>query len=186
MKYSNEYKQMCVDLYRQGKYPETPKGIQTKSFRCMIRAWVRMEESCGSEALQAKKEKAEWDAEDKYELVKQVLEGMSIREASFSAGINSYLLCNWVKRYKIEGYSGLLPRRMGRPPKELHMKKDETADLTPSEREEMIRLRVENTRLQAEIAVIKKEIALREERCAAQLKARKQRSPKNSKKKDIP
>ena len=49
----------------------------------------------------------------------------------------------------------------------------------------MIRLKAENERLQAEIAVIKKEIALREERCAAQLKAKKQRSLKNSVKKDI-
>lgn len=54
------------------------------------------------------------------------------------------------------------------------------AELTPSERKEMIRLRAENERLRAEIAVVKKEIALREERCAAQLKAKKLRSSKNS------
>ena len=59
------------------------------------------------------------------------------------------------------------------------------AELTPSEREEMIRLRAENERMRAEIAVIKKEIALREERYAAQPKAKKQRSSKNSVKKDI-
>lgn len=50
-------------------------------------------------------------------------------------------------------------------------KKIEPAELAPSEREEMVRLRAE--RLRAEIAVVKKEIALREERCAAQLKAKK-------------
>ena len=65
-------------------------------------------------------------------------------------------------------------------------KKIEPAELTPSEREEMIRLRAENERLRAENAVIKKEIALREERLAAQLKAKKQRSSKNSVKKDMP
>ena len=65
-------------------------------------------------------------------------------------------------------------------------KKIEPAELTPSDREEMIRLRAENERLRAENAVIKKEIALREERWAAQLKAKKQRSSKNSVKKDIP
>ena len=48
----------------------------------------------------------------------------------------------------------------------------------------MIRLRAENERLRAEIAVVKKEIALREERRAAQLKAKKLRSSKNSVKKD--
>ena len=64
-------------------------------------------------------------------------------------------------------------------------KKTEPAELTPSEREEMIRLKAENERLRAENAVIKKEIALREEKWAAQLKAKKQRSSKNSVKKDM-
>lgn len=63
-------------------------------------------------------------------------------------------------------------------------KKIEPAELTPSEREEMILLRAENERLRAEIAIVKKEIALREERHAAQLKARKQRSSKSCVKKD--
>ena len=65
-------------------------------------------------------------------------------------------------------------------------KKAVPAELTPSEREEMIQLRAENERLRVENAVIKKEIALREERWAAQLKAKKQRSSKNSEKKDMP
>ena len=57
--------------------------------------------------------------------------------------------------------------------------------LTESEREELIRLRAEIEYIKAENEVIKKEIALREERCAAQLKAKRQRSSKNSAKKDI-
>ena len=65
-------------------------------------------------------------------------------------------------------------------------KKIEPAELTPSEREEMIRLKSRIEYLEAENAVIKKEIALREERWAAQLKAKKQRSSKNSVKKDMP
>ena len=65
-------------------------------------------------------------------------------------------------------------------------KKTEPAELTPSEREEMIQLKARIEYLEAENAVIKKEIALREERWAAQLKAKKQRSSKNSVKKDMP
>ena len=67
---------------------------------------------------------------------------------------------------------------------------DNMKDKTPSEklneteREELIRLREENKCIKAEISVIKKEIALREKRNAAQLKAKKQQSSKNSKKKD--
>jgi hypothetical protein len=64
------------------------------------------------------------------------------------------------------------------------MNKQEPKPLTESEREELIRLRAENEQIKAEIEVIKKRIALRQERHAAQLKAKKQRSSKNSVKKD--
>ena len=66
------------------------------------------------------------------------------------------------------------------------MKKAAPAELTPSEQEEMVHLKARIEYLEAENAVIKKRIALREERQAAQLKAKKQRSSKNSMKKDMP
>ena len=160
MKYSYEYKRMCVELYRQGKWPETPEGTAEQTFRSNIRRWVRMENSGGPEALQHKNQNKEWTAEQRYELVARVLAGSSVKETAFSAGIDSGQLHQWVKRYKIEGYQGLTTLRKGRPPKEPQMKKKiEPAELTPSEREE---------------------------KWAAQLKAKKQRSSKNSVKKDIP
>ena len=62
--------------------------------------------------------------------------------------------------------------------------KSAPANLTPTEREELIRLRAENEYIKAENEVIKKRIALRQEKWAAQLKAKKQQSSKNSEKKD--
>ena len=61
---------------------------------------------------------------------------------------------------------------------------DKERKLTESEYEELIRLREENAYIKAENAVIKKLVALREEKEAARLKAKKQRSSKNSAKKD--
>jgi hypothetical protein len=78
--------------------------------------------------------------------------------------------------------------KKGRPSKDPNMKKANTsnpAPLTESEREELIRLRAEIEYIKAENEVIKKEIALREEKQAAQLKAKKQQSSKNSMKKAI-
>ena len=153
----------------------------------MIREWVRTEEMYGPEALVHKKRNKVWTVEGKYELVAKVLAGASIKATALSSGINGGLLYQWVKTYKIKGYEGLTAQRKGRPPKEPQMKKKELpAELTPSEREEMIRLKAEIEYLRAENEVIKKEIALREERQAARLKARKQRSSKNSEKKDMP
>ncbi len=139
---------MCVELYRQGKYPETPEGTPKRDFHKMIRKWVRMEDSCGPEVLRHKNQNKEWTAEQRYELVAQVLAGKSIRETAFSAGISDGQLHQWVKRYRIEGYQELVAKRKGRPPKELQMKKKiEPAELTPSEREEMIRLKVGRNRI---------------------------------------
>ena len=78
MKYSYEYKRMYVELYRQGKWTETPDGIQKRAFHVMIRKWVRMEDSCGPEALQHKNQNKEWTAEQRYELVARVLAGSSV------------------------------------------------------------------------------------------------------------
>ena len=187
MRYSYEYKRKCVELYRQGKWPKTPKGIKEENFHSTIRIWVRTEDICGPEALQHKNQKKIWTAEEKYELVAKVLSGSSTKATAISAGISHSLLYRWVKCYKMKGYQGLAAQRNGRPPKEPEMiKKIEPAELTASEREKMILLRAENERLRAEIAIIKKEIALREERCAAQLKAKKLRSSKNFAKKDTP
>ena len=185
MRYSYEYKKKCVELYRQGKWPETPDGVKEKRFHDTVRIWVRTEDACGPEALRHKNQNKVWAAEEKYELIAKILAGASCRETAISAGISDGLLYQWVRCYKIKGYQGLVAQQKGRPPKEPAMKKKIVpAELTPSEREEVIRLRAENERLRAEIAVVKKEIALREEKCAAQLKAKKLRSSKNSAKKD--
>ena len=187
MRYSYEFKLMCVDLYRQGKWPDTPSGVKEKTFHDMVRIWTKKEAARGTEGLQHRNQNREWTADEKYAYVAKVLAGESFKEIAISAGIDCSLLYQWVRRYKMKGYEGLVAQRKGRPPKEPQMKKKaEPAELTPSEREEMIRLKAKIEYLEAENAVIKKEIALREEKWAAQLKAKKQRSSKNSVKKDMP
>ena len=186
MRYSYEFKRRCVELYREGKWPETPEGVKQKRFRYEIREWARIEEANGPEALKHQSCNKNWTPEDRYELVAQVLAGSSITSAAVEAGINSGLLYQWVRKYNTLGYNGLVDMKKGRRPKDPKMKKlnyNNPRKLEESEYEELIRLRAENEYIRAEIAVIKKEIALREEKEAARLKAKKQRSSKNSGKK---
>ena len=185
MRYSYEYKKKCVELYRRGKWPETPEGIQERNFRLTIRRWVRIEDSLGPEALKHKSSNKVWAPEEKLDLICQVLAGKSKLEVAVSAGITGGQLYRWVQKYKQVGYNGLVDKKKGRPGKEQDMKKQSNpTPLTESEREELIRLRAEVAYIKAENEVIKKEIALREEKQAAQLKAKKQRLSKNSAKKD--
>ena len=111
MKYSFEYKQMCISLYRQGQWPETPAGVKQKWFRKTIRQWVRVEEACGPEALRPKTRGREWTAAEKYALVAKVLAGVSIKSTGIMAGIEHSQLSEWVHRYKIDGYQGLITQR---------------------------------------------------------------------------
>ena len=94
----------------------------------------------------------------------------------------------WVHKYKTLGYNGLINKPKGRPSKDCKMKVPKTIssrELKESEYEELVRLRAENAYIKAENEVIKKEIALREEKEAARLKAKKQRSSKRSANKAI-
>jgi transposase-like protein len=174
-------------MYRQGSWPEKPESIKDeKNFHQMIRGWCRIEESCGPEALKHKSSNKVWTPEERYELVVKILAGQSIKDTAYKAGIEPGMLRQWVQKYKTKGYNGLVNIKKGRPSKVLEMKKESNpSPLTESEREELIRLRAEIEYIKAENEVIKKEIALRQEKWAAQLKAKKQQSSKSSAKKDI-
>ena len=165
---------------------DTPESISKRGFRNKVREWVRIEESCGPESLKNKVQNKIWTTEEKYNLVAQILSGNSVRSIAVKAGIPSGLLYTWVRKYRNEGYNGLEKLKKGRPSSNQSMKnKTIIRPLTESELEELIRLRAENAVIKAENEVIKKEIALREEKQAALLKAKKQRLSKNSEQKDM-
>ena len=189
MRYTYEFKRECIQLYREGKWPPTPSDIKEHNFRTMVRRWVRIEEVNDPEALKHKNFNKTWMPDEKLELVQQVLAGNSNQSVAIANGVTPGLLYQWVRKYKADGYNGLVNKKKGRKSGDTTMKKTKTIQprkLTESEYEELIRLRAENEYMKAENEVIKKEIALREERQAAQLKARKQRLSKNSVKKDTP
>ena len=47
MRYSYEFKRKCVELYRQGKWPDTPDGGKEKAFRGAVYQWAKSEDSRG-------------------------------------------------------------------------------------------------------------------------------------------
>lgn len=185
MKYSYEFKKECVQLYREGKWANTPKGVKEKRFHDTIREWFKLEEEHGPEILKHGNN-INWTPDQKLEMVSKVLAGNSINSIAIEYGINRGQLYSWVNKYKNNGYNGLVNKKRGRKSKNTSMKKTnihKPKKLNESEREELVRLRAENEYIKAENEIIKKEIALREERYAAQLKAKKQRLSKASKKK---
>ena len=111
MRYSYEFKRKCVELYWEGRWPETPVGIKKKNFHIMIGRWARMEGAKGPEVLRHSPANKCWTAESRYELVAQVIAGRSNQEVALEAGINPGLLYQWVRKYKTMGYNGLVDRK---------------------------------------------------------------------------
>ncbi len=188
MRYSYEFKRKCVEMYRKGVLPEPPNGISREVFRTYVRKWTRIEEAQGQDALRHKGTNKVWTPEEKLFLVSKVIVGESNKSVALNAGIDDGILYQWVRNYKIYGYNGLISKKKGRKPKNPDMKKVGTRKPpkpSESEYEELVRLRAENEYMRAEIEVIKKEIALREEKEAARLKAKKQQSSKNFEKTDM-
>ena len=193
MRYSYEFKVKCVEMYERGEYPETPNGITTKKFKDTIRKWKRMVDSLGVSALRTKSKNKKWKPEEKLVLVSKILAGYSYNSVALENRINYRILYNWVQKYKEKGYNELVDEKKGRPRKVPIMKENSSPKpLKESEKEELIRLRAENKfikmeieNIKAEKEIIKKLIALRREKWAVQLKAKKQQSSKNLEKKDI-
>ena len=187
MKYSNEFKQQCIEMYYRGEYPETPEGKKLEDFHHLIRRWARKSERSSLDSVMNKTHHKQRTAEEKLELVQQVLAGKSCTAVAEENGIEDSVLYQWVRKYRMEGYEGLVNKPQGRKPKEpvyMPKKKEEPRELTESEREELLRLRAENEYLRAEAAAIKKLMALRREKEAARLEAKKQQRSKRSEKKD--
>lgn len=123
MRYSYEFKRKCVEMYRQGILPDTPDGVSKKLFKDTVRKRVRIEDAQGPEALKQKLQNMVWSAEEKHELVSRVLAGNSIKSVAFNARISDEILYQWVRKYKIYGYNGLIDKKKGRKSRNPDMKK---------------------------------------------------------------
>ena len=54
MRYSYEFKLMCVELYHSGSYPDIPEGLNPDTFKSLIRKWSRLFDLHGPEVLRHK------------------------------------------------------------------------------------------------------------------------------------
>lgn len=163
MRYSYEFKLECIELYRQGVWPETPEGVTAKRFKHQIREWDRIAIAQGEETLKHKPNNKIWTPEEKLELVSKVLAGNSRSAVALESGISPGQLYSWVRKYKEFGYNGLVDKKKDHKSRKPGMSKKsiEPKPLTESEREELIRLRAENEAIKAEIEVVNKDPAAR-------------------------
>lgn len=186
MKYDWRFKLKCVEDYKEGRWTKKPETASCSdgNFHGKIRLWVRVFDLHGIDGLKHSSFNKDWTAEERYELVAQVLAGSSLKSVAIEAGIDDGQLYRWVRRYKENGYDGLQLRK-GRKPREPAMKDSRPDELTKSEREELILLRRQNEYLKTENAYLKKLKALTARKKArSSVKAKKQHSSESSDSRD--
>src|SRR5574344_733931 len=92
----------------------------------------------------------QWSAEEKYKLIKPVLEmEKSTWEVFRETGINTGLLCSWIKKYREKGFNGLSSKKKPGNPLAKYSRKKELTKEEQLEYENM-KIRVENEMLTTE------------------------------------
>ncbi|MCI6000487.1 MAG: helix-turn-helix domain-containing protein [Finegoldia magna] len=129
-----------------------------------LELWINQYKSGGFDNLSKKLKNNKFTSEFKLSVIQyRQINNTSLREtAEYFDIANGSMICNWEKKYKESGLSGLEDNR-GRPKKEMtksNKKSKLNIPISETEREELIRLREENRLLKMKIIYEKKLQAL--------------------------
>ena len=165
VKFSKRDKMDAVRRYESG--PEGVKRI-AKSLgtgHSIVLNWIKQYEKYGEKAFENRY--TSYSLQDKLDVLNYMNEnGASLQETAVRFAISSPgLISSWRKLWETKGVDALLPKKKGRP----SMKKDKTKKGKQAE-VSLEALQVENERLRAENAYLKKLRALVQERDASEHK----------------
>lgn len=145
------------------KYLSKKHGIS----RDTIRGWIESYKILAEEGLKKSIKDNSYSGEFKLSVLEyRQINGLSYQETAEHFKIKrASTIATWQRKYKEEGFEGLCGKR-GRPKKlgDSNMTKDKANELTPSEKEELIKLRQENLYLKARLEYEKKLEALVQKR----------------------
>ena len=164
-KYTKEFKIKLVLEYLSGEIGGARKVADKYNIpKSTLELWINQYKSGGFDNLSKKLKNSKYTSEFKLSVIQyRKINQTSLREtAEYFDIANGSMICNWEKKYKESGLSGLEDNR-GRPKKDMTKSNKKPKNNTPineSEREELIRLREENRLLKMKIIYEKKLQAL--------------------------
>ena len=102
MKYSWKFKKECVKKYKMEVKISNPdySNCDSVNYSKQVLNQVKLFDAHGVNGLKHKSSNKDWNQEEIFELVAKVLAGNSLNSVAYEAGINSGLLCSWIKNYK--------------------------------------------------------------------------------------
>ncbi|MCC2718169.1 helix-turn-helix domain containing protein [Finegoldia magna] len=164
-KYTKEFKIKLVLEYLSGESGGLKSIAKTyKIPKSTLELWINKYKSGGFDNLSKKLKSNKFTSEFKLSVIQyRQINNTSLREtAEYFDIANGAMICNWEKKYKESGLSGLEGNR-GRPRKDMSKSNKNSKLSNPiseTEREELIRLREENRLLKMKIIYEKKLQAL--------------------------
>ena len=170
IKYTIEDKRKYIELIKSGKHSLRSAGKEAGVSKSVGERWWKTYESVGFDALLKKTTGSKnFSSEFKLNGIKYMQENhLSLNQASIDLGISSNTLARWEKIYLEEGEMGFYPKEKSL--KHKTMKKNEDSKLSISNKETKEDLIKKNEKLEAEIAYLKKCIALVQEKTKSQTK----------------
>ena len=165
MKLSLEEKIKYVLQYNRGDIIKTPDGAKSRaSFMNSLREWVKRYNEEGEAGLRRRKNKT-CTEEEKKAIVRRIQSGERNVDIAKETGISSGAIANWCSKY-----SNANENQVKCNTKEDTDTEKKKTDSAETAEQKAMRLEAENEQLRAEIAVLKKSIALKV------MKARQQRN----------
>lgn len=157
-KYSLEFKKNCVETIIRDSRSANSLARDLGLNATMVRKWVRFYELYGVAGLERKSNR-EYTVKFKLKVLEEIHSGRSsIKESAlkFNIAAESSII-SWQRNYEKFGILGLENKSRGRPKMSNYKRKKRKSDKPLTREEELL---LENERLRAEIAVLKKLDAL--------------------------
>lgn len=166
MKLSLEEKIEYVLQYNRGDIIKTPDGAKSRdSFMGSLHRWVERYNEEGEAGLRRRKNKT-CTEEEKKAIVRRIQNGERNIDIAKATGISPGAIANWCRKYSDADENQVKCNTK----EDTDMPEKEKTDSAETAEQKVRRLEAENEQLRAEIAVLKKSIALKV------MKARQQRN----------
>ena len=166
MKFSLKEKIEYVLQYNRGEIIKTPDGAKCRhSFMSSLRTWAKRYNEEGEAGLRRRKNKT-CTEEEKKAIVRRILNGERNVDIAKETGISTGAIANWCRKYSNANENQVKCNTK----EDTDMPEKKKPDSAETAEQKAMRLEAENEQLRAEIAVLKKSIALKV------MKARQQRN----------
>ena len=157
MKLSLEEKIEYVLQYNRRDIIKTPDGAKCRdSFMSSLRKWAKRYNEEGEAGLRRRKNKT-CTEEEKKAIVKRIQSGERNIDIAKATGISPGAIANWCRKYSDADENQVKCN----PKEDTDMPEKKETDSAETAEQKIKRLEAENERLRAEIAVVKKSIALK-------------------------